>query len=156
MSQFGDNLNNISNIISVFFNTYKYSFFITFNFLIFINLFMKRCFFYKEKRELDIERMKNKHRSLLLDEERINMESDFNQKLDDIESILVNGDYNGSEWTMELLKKKADELELPKINWKSKSVLAYFIRTTEQLSKIGKIIEPMYQDDYDTEELEDN
>jgi DNA mismatch repair ATPase MutS len=117
---------------------------------------MKRCFFYKEKRELDIERMKNKHKSLLLEEERINMESDFNQKLDDIESILVNGDYNGSEWTMELLKKKADELELPKINWKSKSVLAYFIRTTEQLSKIGKIIEPMYQDDYDTEELEDN
>ena len=152
MYQFGDNLN----IISEFFTTYKYSFFITLNFLMFINLFTKRCFIFKEKRELDIERIKNKHISIILDEKRINMESDFNQKLDDIESILVNGDYNGSEWTMELLKKKADELELPKINWKSKSVLAYFIKTTEQLSKIGKIIEPMYQYDYDADELEDN
>ena len=152
MSQFGYNLN----IISEFFTTYKYSFFITLNFLMFINLFTKRCFIFKEKRELDIERIKNKHISIILDEKRINMESDFNQKLDDIESILVNGDYNGSEWTMALLKKKADELELPKINWKSKSVLAYFIKTTEQLSKIGKIIEPMYQYDYDADELEDN
>ena len=152
MSQFGYNLN----IISEFFTTYKYSFFITLNFLMFINLFTKRCFIFKEKRELDIERIKNKHISIILDEKRINMESDFNQKLDDIESILANCDYNGSEWTMELLKKKADELALPKINWKSRSVLAYFIKTTEQLSKIGKIIEPMYQDDYDTEELEDN
>ena len=152
MSQFGYNLN----IISEFFTTYKYSFFITLNFLMFINLFTKRCFIFKEKRELDIERIKNKHISIILDEKRINMESDFNQKLDDIESILANCDYNGSEWTMELLKKKADELELPKINWKSKSVLAYFIRTTEQLSKIGKIIEPMYQYDYDADELEDN
>ena len=152
MSQFGYNLN----IISEFFTTYKYSFFITLNFLMFINLFTKRCFIFKEKRELDIERIKNKHISIILDEKRINMESDFNQKLDDIESILANCDYNGSEWTMELLKKKADELALPKINWKSKSVLAYFIRTTEQLSKIGKIIEPMYQYDYDADELEDN
>ena len=152
MSQFGYNLN----IISEFFTTYKYSFFITLNFLMFINLFTKRCFIFKEKRELDIERIKNKHISIILDEKRINMESDFNQKLDDIESILANCDYNGSEWTMELLKKKADELALPKINWKSKSVLAYFITTTEQLSKIGKIIEPMYQYDYDADELEDN
>ena len=152
MYQFGDNLN----IISEFFTTYKYSFFITLNFLMFINLFTKRCFIFKEKRELDIERIKNKHISIILDEKRINMESDFNQKLDDIESILANCDYNGSEWTMELLKKKADELALPKINWKSKSVLAYFIKTTEQLSKIGKIIEPMYQYDYDADELEDN
>ena len=152
MYQFGDNLN----IISEFFTTYKYSFFITLNFLMFINLFTKRCFIFKEKRELDIERIKNKHISIILDEKRINMESDFNQKLDDIESILANCDYNGSEWTMELLKKKADELALPKINWKSKSVLAYFITTTEQLSKIGKIIEPMYQYDYDADELEDN
>ena len=152
MSQFGYNLN----IISEFFTTYKYSFFITLNFLMFINLFTKRCFFFKEKRELDIERIKNKHISIILDEKRINMESDFNQKLDDIECILANCDYNGSEWTMELLKKKADELALPKINWKSKSVLAYFIKTTEQLSKIGKIIEPMYQYDYDADELEDN
>ena len=152
MYQFGDNLN----IISEFFTTYKYSFFITLNFLMFINLFTKRCFIFKEKRELDIERIKNKHISIILDEKRINMESDFNQKLDDIESILANCDYNGSEWTMELLKKKADELALPKINWKSRSVLAYFIKTTEQLSKIGKIIEPMYQYDYDADELEDN
>lgn len=152
MSQFGYNLN----IISEFFTTYKYSFFITLNFLMFINLFTKRCFIFKEKRELDIERIKNKHISIILDEKRINMESDFNQKLDDIESILANCDYNGSEWTMELLKKKADELALPKINWKSRSVLAYFIKTTEQLSKIGKIIEPMYQYDYDADELEDN
>jgi DNA mismatch repair ATPase MutS len=152
MYQFGDNLN----IISEFFTTYKYSFFITLNFLMFINLFTKRCFIFKEKRELDIERIKNKHISIILDEKRINMESDFNQKLDDIESILAKCDYNGSEWTMELLKKKADELALPKINWKSKSVLAYFIKTTEQLSKIGKIIEPMYQYDYDADELEDN
>ena len=152
MSQFGYNLN----IISEFFTTYKYSFFITLNFLMFINLFTKRCFIFKEKRELDIERIKNKHISIILDEKRINMESDFNQKLDDIESILANCDYNGSEWTMEFLKKKADELALPKINWKSRSVLAYFIKTTEQLSKIGKIIEPMYQYDYDADELEDN
>lgn len=147
MYQFGDNLN----IISEFFTTYKYSFFITLNFLMFINLFTKRCFIFKEKRELDIERIKNKHISIILDEKRINMESDFNQKLDDIESILAKCDYNGSEWTMELLNKKADELKLPKINWKSRSVLAYFIRTTDQLSKIGKIIEPMYPNDYDTE-----
>ena len=152
MSQFGDNLN----IISEFFTTYKYSFFITFNFLMFINLFTKRCFIFKEKRELDIERMKNKHISLILEEKRITMESDFKQKLDDIEDILLDDDYNGSKWTMELLNKKADELKLPKINWKSRSVLAYFIRTTEQLSKIGKIIEPMNPDDYDTEEIEDN
>ena len=152
MYQFGDNLN----IISEFFTTYKYSFFITLNFLMFINLFTKRCFIFKVKRELDIERIKNKHISIILDEKRINMESDFNQKLDDIESILAKCDYNGNEWTMELLKKKADELALPKINWKSKSVLAYFIKTTEQLSKIGKIIEPMYQYDYDADELEDN
>jgi hypothetical protein len=80
-----------------------------------------------------------------------------------IENIMISGSYNdpdylsfeGDEWTMTALKNKAAEMKLPKIHWRSRQILAYVLRITEQLYKIGDIIEPVYPDGYTTEELSD-
>ena len=81
----------------------------------------------------------------------------LHKKLKDIEDVLINNNdnYIGEEWTMELLEKKAFEMRLPDIKWGSRSVLGFVIRIVEQLLKIDGIIEPIYADGYETEEIED-
>jgi hypothetical protein len=83
-------------------------------------------------------------------------------KLNDIEEIMTSGEYNdrdylaydGEEWTMNLLREKAIQLELPDVHWGSRVTLGYVIRIVEQLTKIGDIIEPVYPDGYETDEID--
>ena len=63
--------------------------------------------------------------------------------------------YDGEEWTFERLNKKAIKMGLPDINWGSREVLSYVLRLFEQLLKIGKIVEPIYPDGYETQEMDD-
>ena len=82
----------------------------------------------------------------------------LNNKLNDIEKIMIDVCYNdhnylaydGEQWTMELLKKKAVDMKLPDIHWGGKVVLGYVIRITEQLFKIRDIVEPEYPNYYET------
>ena len=83
------------------------------------------------------------------------------KKLKDIEEIMISGSYNdpeylaydGEEWTFDLLKEKAIQMELPNVNWGSKATLGFVVRTVEQLKKIGDIVEPVYPDGYETQEM---
>mgnify|MGYP000604226607 CR=1 FL=1 len=85
------------------------------------------------------------------------------KKLKDIEEIMISGSYNdpdylaydGEEWTFDLLKEKAIQMELPNVNWGSKATLGFVVRTVEQLKKIGDIVEPVYPDGYETQEEEE-
>lgn len=84
-------------------------------------------------------------------------------KLKNIENVMIDGSYNdpdymsydGEEWTFERLNKKAIKMGLPDINWGSREVLSYVLRLFEQLLKIGKIVEPIYPDGYETQEMDD-
>ena len=90
--------------------------------------------------------------------------SDMEQKNKDIEAIMIDGLYNdpkylayeGDEWTFTALAKKADEMKIPRLTWGGKATLSYILRTVEQLTKIGDIIEPVYPDGYETEEWPDS
>lgn len=82
---------------------------------------------------------------------------------DNIEKIMTDITYNdpeytlyeGKEWNMKKLKEKAKSLNIPDFYFSSKKAYSYIIRTVEQLSKIENIIEPKYQDGYETEEMSD-
>lgn len=82
-------------------------------------------------------------------------------KMDNIANILTDGGYNdpahlsytGSKWTMNLLKEKAIHLGIPELYWGSRTSLAYVLRAIEQLKRIEKIVEPVYPDGYETEEM---
>ena len=84
------------------------------------------------------------------------------KKLKDIELIMIDASYNdadylaydGSQWTMERMKKKADDMKIPEIHWGNRTALGYVLRTVEQLSRIGDIVEPVYPDGYETEDME--
>jgi len=84
------------------------------------------------------------------------------KKLKDIELIMIDGSYNdynylaydGPEWTMKRLKKKAAEMKIPEINWANRTALGYVIRLVEQLSRISDIVEPVYPNGYETEDME--
>jgi hypothetical protein len=88
----------------------------------------------------------------------------FQQKLKDIEAIMINDCYNDSEylkydseeWTMDLLKEKAIQMNIPEIQWGNKTVIGFVIRTVEQLVKIGDIVEPVYPSGYETQEMSDD
>jgi hypothetical protein len=82
------------------------------------------------------------------------------KKFDNIEEIMISGDYNDPEylkydkrWTIDLLKEKAIQMEIPDIKWGSKTALGFVIRTVEQLTKIGDIVQPVYPDGYETEDM---
>lgn len=86
------------------------------------------------------------------------------KKLDDIELIMIDGSYNdpeflsygGKEWTLEKLKKKAAEMSIPAINLVDRSTLSYVLRITEQLFLIKDIVQPVYPNGYETQEMEDD
>jgi hypothetical protein len=87
---------------------------------------------------------------------------ELSEKVDKIREIFVAGEYNDPEyliydkWNITKLKKKAKELKITlfssyRIN--SRLSLAYTIRLTEQRNRIEEIVEPLYPDGYETEEM---
>jgi hypothetical protein len=88
----------------------------------------------------------------------------FMKKINDIEEIMIDGSYNdleylkydGEEWTMDLLKEKAIQMEIPSVKWGSKAAIGFVLRTVEQLIKIGEIVEPLYPDGYETQDMEED
>lgn len=87
--------------------------------------------------------------------------ADLEKKIWDIEAIMIDGLYNdpqylayeGDKWTFSALQEKAWEMGIPAgLTWGSKATLSYVLRTVEQLTKIGDIVEPVYPDGYETEE----
>jgi hypothetical protein len=50
---------------------------------------------------------------------------------------------NQDEWPMDMLEKKAKELDLPKIYWYNEAILGCVIRNVEQLNIIKNIVDPI-------------
>jgi hypothetical protein len=83
------------------------------------------------------------------------------KKLNDIEEIMVCGEYNDADylsydsedWNMYLLNEKAIQMELPDVSWGSRGALAFAIRSAELLNKIVAIVQPVYPDGYETQEM---
>lgn len=87
---------------------------------------------------------------------------EIHDKLNKIRDIFVSEEYNDpeyllyDEWNITKLKDKARQLKITLLSTyrvNSRRSLAYAIRLTEQRNRIEEIVEPVYPDGYETEEM---
>ena len=82
--------------------------------------------------------------------------------LKEIEKVMVDGSYNDPDYlifsnmTVNELQNKAKTLKIPDFAWGTKQALAHVLRLTDQLNNMIEIVQPIYPDGYETEDMSDS
>jgi hypothetical protein len=114
---------------------------------------------YKHKHLVLIKELEQKNKLLRI----LETKTGCYLNIKNIESIMIDECYNDpdclkyeeKEWTIKKLKKKAIQMGLPDIKWGSKVAVAFVMRIKDQLVRINEIVEPLYKDGYETQEMKE-